>query len=140
MVGPLGELARGPAQRFPPPVATVLQQQHLARPTTGAGDAHARGQHPGAVDHDQVAGLEVGRKVADPSVFGPGGAAARNHEPCGIARFDRNLRHQLFGEFVVEFLDPHGCFSLPARTGIPLHPQNPMERPMISFMISVVPP
>ena len=135
------QLAGGPAQHLPPPVLTLLQQQHLTTPAGVTGDGHPGGQHTGVVEHHQVTRTHQPGQVADVEVFRLHPGAPVHQEPGPVTGLHRRLGDGLRGQGVVEVVGAHGAWrgagSVP---GPGVVAQKPMERPMISFMISVVPP
>ena len=71
----------------------------------------AGGEHAGVIEHQTVAGMEVGRKVTE-GVILPGARLAVDHQHArGGAVGERLLCDQFFGEMVVEIGKQH-CFPL----------------------------
>ena len=131
--GPLAQLARRTTQRLPPPVVGRFEQEDLAGSAALAAHGDARRQDPGVVQHDQVARPDERGQLRDDVVLGREPGPPVDQEARRVTRLGGRLRDAILGEVVVELVGPH---PVPAAR----RAQKPMERPMISFMISVVPP
>ena len=98
--------AAGRGARAPPSVpgpSRVAPRAAAPRPRRPSACARCEPgrQHPGGVDHDQVAGLEQVGQIGDPTVLEPPRAAI-DEQPGRVARLDRHLGDALVRQLVVE--------------------------------------
>ena len=79
------QLAAGTHERLPHRPLDPLEQQHLGRPPAGLAQVEAGGQHPGGVEHQQVARLEQVGQVSDHPVVGLDARATVDEQPGCVA-------------------------------------------------------
>ena len=91
-----------------------LEQQHLGRRPGRAVQAQAGRDHPGVVEHDQVAWLEQFGQVGARAVLGRARPPV-DEQPCRVARLDRRLRDPLRRQLVVEVVKLHRSEKATAR-------------------------
>ena len=126
LAGSLGEVnplpgTRGPAHQDLPLAVGVFERPHEEQLEPAAARTPAvdpRGNHPRVVQHEEIAGAEQLRKLADGAM--PAGAReAIEHEQPGIAALrGRLLRHQLRRQHVVEVGQAHPKASGDSPAGI----------------------
>jgi hypothetical protein len=80
----------------------------LALADKGAVGKEARGDDAGVVEHEQVAGTELGGKRGEEAVVDGAGGAVEEHHAAGTADLGRGLRDEFLGEVVVEVGDAQG--------------------------------
>ncbi len=96
----------GAHERLPGGRAALFEQQHLDRAAGGLHQTQPGRQHPGAIDHDEVSGVEQVRQVAHVAVVGAGEGV--DQQAGGVAWLDRLLGDARLGQVVVELGGVHG--------------------------------
>ena len=83
-------------ERVPRLGVEAPEQEALDRPAARHTTAQqARREHPGVVDHQQVAGAQEGRQVGHPCAHGRPRRALEDHQPRVAPLVWRHLRHQI---------------------------------------------
>jgi hypothetical protein len=73
----------------------------------GAGGVEARGENPGVVEDEEVAGVEELWEVGEEVVGEGAGAAVEGEHAAGATDLGRVLRDEVLGEVVVEVGNKH---------------------------------
>lgn len=112
-LGPLPHVPSGAHQALPGLLSPVDQQQHLAGTAPRQPLAQqAGGQDPGIVQNQAVAGIQKVRQFIEMVMLPGTGVPVQGHKPGAVPPFQRRLRDQLLGQFVIEIACFHGFSSL----------------------------
>ena len=126
-VAPAGtQPLRRPGQPFPDPVrARALEQQDLAARTL---DPNPGRDHPGVVDDDELARLELVRQLGEPALPNLAARAVVDEQSRVVAAIQRALCDQLRRQRVIELGKLHPMRTLALRAMNPLAIERANER------------
>ena len=111
-----GQLRARTSQGLPPPIAAIVEQQHLGRPAGRPVEPDTRGQHAGVVQHDDVARADQVGQVAGVAVLHRSPTEGCVDEQTRRVALDERVLGDAFGrELVVELVEEHAWSA--SRTG-----------------------
>ena len=100
----LPHFAPGLAQAFPLLVPQIPQQQHLYRAAGGTMPHQPGGQHPGVVEHQAVAGVQIVDNVIKMLVGNLAGFPVQHHQPGAVPLFQGSLGNQFFRQIIIKIM------------------------------------
>ena len=103
--GPLLGLAARLRQALPEAVALVPEQQHLHRALGGLPMAQQPGrQHPGVVQHQTVAGIEIVQNLIEMMVADLPGLPVQGHQPGAVPPLQGRLGNELRRQLIIKIV------------------------------------
>ncbi len=105
---PDGHAPTGAHQRLPPAFGPTFEQEHLHGAAGVLAQVQPGGDHPGVVDHEQVAGVEQVGQVGHGAVLDRSGRPVVHQEPGGVAGLHGVLGDRRRRQHVVELGGVHG--------------------------------